>query len=323
MKFSDSLSYRFRLFLFAASFYCCRTLNATTGDGGIYTELDAKTRFVYQIPPTKGALSGVLFVAHGCSHSGTDWWSKSESCPTCMGLPIEREIVKKAIESNMAIVALSSTNREHKCWVHRHDKMAAVNVIKFMYEKVKTPVGSKAPPLYLLGASSGGAFVGTLAQGLKLFDITASAICVQIMHVKIHRLNESMIPTLFVHMPLDMHTQTLIKITINEMNKHTPNSASEFQCHQKVLIPSFFFDHGAALTLKDSTTLVGALDNAGYLTPDKKLTHNPRESNWREVGIFLSSRGCHLMRYHFFLFFCLRIHYIMVIVMRDLFHLIS
>jgi hypothetical protein len=158
-----------------------------------------------------------------------------------------------------------------------------------MYQKVNTSQGTKPPPLYLLGASSGGAFVGLLAQDAKGQDITVSAICVQIMHVKIHRLNETMIPTLFVHMPVDTRTKKAIGAVMKEMNQHTANSAVELECHPKVLTPSYFFDHGAALSPTDSATLVGALDNAGYLTHDKKLVDNPRDSNWREVLTIKSS----------------------------------
>ena len=27
----------------------------------------------------------VLLLFHGCKHSSTDWWPKSDSCPTCKG----------------------------------------------------------------------------------------------------------------------------------------------------------------------------------------------------------------------------------------------
>jgi len=36
---------------------------------------------------------GMVFLAHGCAHAATDWWPKSESCPSCIGLPIEKSIV--------------------------------------------------------------------------------------------------------------------------------------------------------------------------------------------------------------------------------------
>ncbi len=39
---------------------------------------------------------GVLFVAHGCSHSGSDWWPPSQRCQHCLGLP-EEMIVRRAV----------------------------------------------------------------------------------------------------------------------------------------------------------------------------------------------------------------------------------
>jgi hypothetical protein len=32
-----------------------------------------------------GTCKAVLFVAHGCQHSATDFWKASETCPTCIG----------------------------------------------------------------------------------------------------------------------------------------------------------------------------------------------------------------------------------------------
>ena len=87
----------------------------------------------------------------------------------------------------MAVIALSSSNRKHKCWINRIDEVHAVTAIKFMYEQVKTPIGMRAPPLFLLGASSGGAFVGTFSHDARTFGLVVSAICVQIMFRRIHR----------------------------------------------------------------------------------------------------------------------------------------
>ena len=50
---------------------------------------------VYQTPERVLNKSSValLFLAHGCSHSATDFFDKSVGCARCIGLPIERRIV--------------------------------------------------------------------------------------------------------------------------------------------------------------------------------------------------------------------------------------
>ena len=54
---------------------------------------------------------GVLFVAHDCGNSHTDWFEKSSDCPECIGLPEERAIVETAYERNFAVIAASSYDR--------------------------------------------------------------------------------------------------------------------------------------------------------------------------------------------------------------------
>jgi hypothetical protein len=141
---------------------------------GDYYELPGGIQIVYQIPE-KGQVSGVLFLAHGCSHSATDWWPKSEFCQPCIGLPIERSIVQRALNSGMAVIAVSSSNRQNKCWVQNNDLLPVSKALQFLFEKIRIHAGTR-PPLYLLGVSSGGSFVGYLAQ--KMTDLNVAALCV-------------------------------------------------------------------------------------------------------------------------------------------------
>ena len=56
----------------------------------------APLEYIYQYPPLSNldAVIGVLFLAHGCSHAATDFWSHNErTCPRCRGLPVEKAIV--------------------------------------------------------------------------------------------------------------------------------------------------------------------------------------------------------------------------------------
>ena len=68
---------------------------------------------LWELPP---APMGVLFVAHGCSHSGSDFWPKSGRCMHCLGLPEEMWVREAALRRGYAVVAVSSHNRETQCW---------------------------------------------------------------------------------------------------------------------------------------------------------------------------------------------------------------
>ena len=66
--------------------------------------------------PAGGATRGVLFVAHGCSHAGSDFWPPSPACEHCLGLPEELLVRRTALRRGYAVVAVTSFNREDKCW---------------------------------------------------------------------------------------------------------------------------------------------------------------------------------------------------------------
>ena len=66
--------------------------------------------------PSDGPPAGVLFLAHGCSHSGSDWWPSSARCPHCLGLPEEVRVRRAALARGYAVVAVTSFNRNSKCW---------------------------------------------------------------------------------------------------------------------------------------------------------------------------------------------------------------
>jgi hypothetical protein len=59
---------------------------------------------------------GVLFVAHGCSHQGSDFWQPSARCKHCLGLPEECLVREVALQRGYAVVAVTSFNRTSGCW---------------------------------------------------------------------------------------------------------------------------------------------------------------------------------------------------------------
>jgi hypothetical protein len=44
------------------------------------------TEVVWQAPAGPQPPKGLLLAFHGCSHGAVDWWPKSESCQTCIGV---------------------------------------------------------------------------------------------------------------------------------------------------------------------------------------------------------------------------------------------
>lgn len=278
---------------------------------GTYERIDdEKIEMVYQLP--SGVVKGVLTVFHGCSHRATDWFPKSESCKKCIGLPVERVIAKKALDNGLAVLALSSSNKEHKCWSPHSDTMPVARAIKHFYTVILSTkqgpasvvntagagssvyvVEKMSPPLFLLGASSGGSFVGNFAAEGKSLNVLVSALCVQISVVRQTNQSSRLPPTLFVHMTLDPHTSRGVNRAVEVLNKKTTSTqennirAAQMTCEPKALGSTYFFDHGAALSAQDSTTLVTAFKEAGIVNSTTgKLKSDPRSSmvDWRQVG---------------------------------------
>ena len=60
----------------------------------------APLEYIYQYPPLSNldAAVGVLFLAHGCSHAATDFWSQYErTCPRSTGCPSRRPSSVRAL----------------------------------------------------------------------------------------------------------------------------------------------------------------------------------------------------------------------------------
>lgn len=111
---------------------------------------------MYQAPA--GGVMGVLFVAHGCHHAAGDFFLKSETCPTCLGLPEERRLLLRALHRGYAVVAVSSLDRASGCW-NSHQVDRDLQPVATILDEVRRREGWADKPLYALGASSGGSFV--------------------------------------------------------------------------------------------------------------------------------------------------------------------
>lgn len=248
---------------------------------GQYTIVNDDLEAVFQLPSK--APRGVVFLAHGCSHSATDWWPKSVTCPQCIGLPVESSIVRHALSRQYAVVALSSYNRIHKCW-GGIDVSRAIRLIQYFYDsylsKQFPSLSSNSIPLYLMGGSSGGNFVGILSQNIhqSLPQITVGSVCIQIS--SIHVVNPKLLPpTLFVLMTKDSFTMKHVQDIVNHVPKTKILEVSE-----QSISPTFFYEHSFGnITRTESHLIHATLLKHKFIDSSFMLTEDPRESSWREV----------------------------------------
>ena len=158
--------------------------------------------------------------------------------------------------------------------------------LQYLLAKFKLPSNTF---IHLLGASSGGGFVGKLAlQTLREGTIPlkiASAV-VQVMSLRIdshHTSKNQKIPgILFVHMKRDEYSSGQIAQIMS--SKPIP-SLKEIVASPLPLFPSYFYDHGQHLSKQDSRQLVNALIEEGLVDANTKLLKDdPRGSSWRQIA---------------------------------------
>lgn len=243
---------------------------------------------VYEIPSS--IIRGVIFVAHGCQHSSIDWWRQSSTCPNCRGLPMEVSITSKALEMGLIVIAISSNNRMHKCWTQK-DLYPTIEALKYLYHKLS--ITFENTPLFLLGVSSGGSFVGSLAQMIPTLSedatrisgpVKVAGICVQISNIVFHSEDFTRIPpTYFVYMSKDANLSKQVTKTAEVIKRHLI-PVETHSCDDKVVDDSFL-QSLEYLNSNDRSYLMQSLRLNKIISSNGKLLNDPRStsSNWRQV----------------------------------------
>ena len=129
--------------------------------------------YIWQFPVGgRKAIVAILFVAHGCKHSATDWWPSSIVCPECLGLPEELAIVQNAREHGMIVVSVSSKDRLQKCW-RKSDGPRVAKVLDQIHDSFGVHL-----PIFGFGSSSGAEMVGyILPNAMSALDKDTLRLC--------------------------------------------------------------------------------------------------------------------------------------------------
>lgn len=237
---------------------------------GIYDDSLDGIEYVYQAPSSRPPL-GILFLLHGCSHSATDAWPRSESCESCIGLPVETTIVARSLERGWVVVAVSSQNRERKCWSGRRD----VERIRTVYGKVKALTGA-GDRVAAIGASSGGGMAAHLASVWP--GLVAVA---QIMPTSDLKTLDN--PIRFVHMRRDAERADIIHLQVSLL-KDRGVDAEELIVNPEPLTAEAFWKRDClALSKTMAEELVAQFQRDGVIDEQGMIREDPRRfDTWRE-----------------------------------------
>lgn len=214
---------------------------------------------------------GILFVAHGCSHSHTDWFSNCGEEKQCLGLPEEMAIVHMALERNLIVVAASSLNRKSKCWDMTQDGPRIATVLDRISKRLSPDKENGILPIFAFGASEGGAFVSGLARYVKLAGFLSQ--------ISAKPNPEPVDCMVYLTMKKDSRSDLAaienLATAKNGKRIHLPAL--------QISSPSFFSERIPNMPLTTSTSIVNSLVREGYVDDTGLLLQDPRQSDWRRV----------------------------------------
>lgn len=230
------------------------------------------------------AYAGLLFVAHGCHHANTDWFPADNTvCPDCIGLPEERAIIEIAMQLNLAVLAISSTDRMTGCWSAAADNEMVIRAIQAWKKKYHDKEAQKLP-IYAFGASSGGSFVAQLGLAMKEStgsdDIQLHAALIQIAVGRPNEPSRNADCTVYISMNRDTRTDGRIQ-TILQQQK---GNVKQIRLPPLAVESDYFSSRILSISSQQSSQMVQALRNSGWIeSTTRLLQHDPRSGDWRSV----------------------------------------
>jgi len=250
-----------------------------------YARVDGEVETVWQRPEGHDPPKGIFFIAHGCQHQATDLFAtggedglpedvcKETNLGKCLGLPEEVRLRHAALKRGYVVMAVSGGAGKKSCW-YPGDEMKVRKAVQHVLVEERMPSGTQ---VLATGASSGGGFMGALAQDVGSGGLpNLKCIVPEIMDIE-DGMNRG-IPTLFVHMPRDVRTATAIAENIAALRARGIR-ADEIEV-MPMPITREFLSPCFASDLAES--VLTALNSSGLLEKGGLLKGNSRRQLWHD-----------------------------------------
>lgn len=252
---------------------------------GVRVVASDRTELVLQRPA--GNLLGTVIFFHGCSHSATDFFPAGDLCPQCIGLPEETRMVRIALERGYGVVAVSSTNRERKCWGTHPEAKEGPD-----YDRVSTALReaqarnaySPRVPLFAIGISSGGLFATSLPLRFQVAGVNSmisSAVCLFWTGTD-NQITDAYPAHVFTHMgEQDKGTARRVHAAMRTLTRFGTHAA-EYSVSPKPVTVQYLTEAVPRWGTDLARRVVAALKAGGYLDESYRLLSDPRHSYWRK-----------------------------------------
>ncbi|PSC69850.1 Secretion-regulating guanine nucleotide exchange factor [Micractinium conductrix] len=233
-----------------------------------------KQDFWFQVPENpKGA---VLF-AHGCVHSGYNYFPQSDACPDCRGLPEEMSHTLQALRRGYAVISISSLDRETGCFAFWEDCFNVADIVTEWREEW----GLEKLPLYAMGVSAGGGFLLKLPRYLKLDGIMSEALGIDPNSGGYRDIKTEYPPTVFVSMQRDAKQVELIKWN-QEILRDRNTPAEIINVFPRKVYPTYFSDRSPyyinetlSKAIWSGLLKISMIDEEGNVLEDPRYTPRP------------------------------------------------
>lgn len=231
-----------------------------------------------------GPVKGLFFIAHGCKHQGPDVFTEVtetgapfKECAKskygkCLGLPEEVSLRRYALSRGYVVMSVSGGSGVQSCWHGNSDVPKVAKAVAHVRQEESL---DPEMPLFALGASSGGGFVGLL-PGAESSSGLGKLACIvpEIMSVD-SEVNKK-VPTLFIHMPKDTRTAAGVQENIQDLkSRHV--RVSEIRAQPQKVTQEFLMK---CIDAKKAEQLVKAYQEDGIIDSEGFLTNDGRSRFW-------------------------------------------
>jgi len=230
-----------------------------------------------------GAVKGLFFIAHGCKHQGPDVFTEVtetgapfKECAQskygkCLGLPEEVSLRRYALSRGYVVMSVSGGSGVQSCWYGNSDVPKVAKAVAHVRQEEK--LGPEMP-LFALGASSGGDFVGLLPGADSSSLGKLACIVPEVMSVD-SEVNAN-VPTLFIHMPKDKRTAAGVQENIQDLKSRNVR-VSEIRAEPQKITEEFLMK---CMDAKKAQQLVKVYQEDGIIDSDGFLTNDGRSRFW-------------------------------------------